>query len=114
MRRCALYFYTPSWCDGALTITPPNVADVVQEVVIIVGCLSAGVVAFFFDHVEVVSVDFRIDGVETLNQDDVKVVSASCRTVGVETLNQDDVKVVSASCRTVGVETLNQDDVVDR
>ena len=43
-----MLFDTPSWCDGALTITPPTVEEVVEEVAAVVLVVSSvAVVAFF-------------------------------------------------------------------
>ena len=48
-------FDTPSWCDGSLTIRPPNVPDVDDEVAVVVRC----------------RVDCCTDGIEALTPDDV-------------------------------------------
>ena len=59
---------TPSWCDGALTITPPTEDDVHDVVAAFLGCLFVAVAL--------------------LLSDDTVVRCLACRTVGAEVLDR--------------------------
>ena len=69
-----MLFDTPSWCDGSLTITPPNVADVDDEVAAVVRCLSVGVEELLFDDIVVRCLCCLAVGAEALTVDEVEVV----------------------------------------
>ena len=86
-----MLFDTPSWCDGALTITPPNVADVDDEVVVLLGCRSVAVEALFFGDIDVRCLCRLTDGVEGLNHDDVEVDLLGCIVDSLVALTPDDV-----------------------
>ena len=110
----SVVFDTPSWCDGALAITPPNEDDVHDEAVVLVGCLSVAVALLLSDDTVVRCLCCLAVGAEALAHDDAEVVNVDCCTDGVEALNQDDVEVVNVGCRTDGFVALTPDDVADR
>ena len=103
---------TPSWCDDSLIATPPTVEEVVEEVAVLVGCVSGVVVALLSADTVVRCPCCAIVGFEGLNDDEVEVADVACRTDGVEALTPDDVVVAVVACRTDGVEALTPDDVV--
>ena len=113
-QSCAVLFDTPSWCGGSLTTTPPNVHDVDDEVVVLLGCLSVSVVALSPDDIVVRCHCCLSEGAEELHVDEAEVVSVDCCTDGHEELNQDDVEVVRVDCRTDGFVALTSDDIADR
>ena len=113
MRRCAVVFDTPSWCDG-FTTTPPTEDDVHDEAVVLVGCVSVAVEALFFVDTVARCLCCAIVGVELLEDDEVEVADVACRTDGAEALNKDDVEVVIVDCCPDGAEALLFDDVADR
>ena len=114
LRGWAVVFHTPSWCDGSLTITPPTVEEVVEEVAAVVRCLSVAVVALFLIDTVVRCLCCLTVGAEELHFDEVEVLDVACRTDGFEELTKDEVEVVIVDCCPVGVEALTLDDVADR
>ena len=67
-----MFVDTPSWCDGSLAITPPNEDDVHDEAVVLVGCLSAAVVALFIDDADVRCLCCVAVGAEALTVDEAE------------------------------------------
>ena len=109
-----MFVDTPSWCDGALAITPPNEDDVHDEAVVLVFRLSVAVALLLSDDTVVRCLACRTVGAETLKDDEAEVPVVDCCTDGVEALNQDDVEVVNVGCRTDGFVAFTPDDVADR
>ena len=109
-----MFVDTPSWCDGALAITPPNEDDVHDEAVVLVGRLSVAVALLLSDDTVVRCLACRTVGAEVLEDDEVEVADVVCCTDGREGLNKDDVEVVIVDCCPDGAEALPFDDVADR
>ena len=114
LRRCAVGFDTPSWCDGSLTATPPTVVNVHDEVAAVVCCLSVAVVALFSNDTVVRCLGCVAVGVKGLRLVDTDVRCLGCTAEGAEVLKDDEVEVVTVDCCTDGVEVLLFDDVADR